>query len=51
MNIFAIFEERISGVLEALRAEGLLPQDAKRGGFVIESPPSHRHLSKITGRH
>jgi len=43
MNIFAIFEERISGVLEALHAEGILPQDAKRGGFVVEPPPEAAH--------
>jgi arginyl-tRNA synthetase len=43
MNIFAIFEERIGGVLEALRAEGILPQDAKPGGFVVEPPPEAAH--------
>src|SRR5215468_9573323 len=43
MNIFAIFEERIRGVLEALQAEGTLPQDAKRGGFVVEPPPEAAH--------
>jgi arginyl-tRNA synthetase len=43
MNIFAIFEERIRAVLEALRAEGVLPQDAKHGGFAVEPPPEAGH--------
>jgi arginyl-tRNA synthetase len=35
MNVFAIFEERIRGILEALRAEGILPHEAKPG--IIEA--------------
>jgi arginyl-tRNA synthetase len=43
MNIFAIFEDRIRGVLEELRAEGILPSDSKRGGFVVEPPREAAH--------
>ncbi len=43
MNIFAIFENRIRGVLEALRDEGLLPGDAKLDGFVVEPPREAQH--------
>jgi arginyl-tRNA synthetase len=43
MNIFAIFEERIHSILEALRADGFLPQDAKLGGFAVEPPPDAAH--------
>ena len=43
MNIFAIFDERIRGALEALRSEGLLPADAKLDGFVVEPPREAAH--------
>ena len=43
MNIFAIFEERIRGALEALRSEGVLPADAKLDGFVVEPPREASH--------
>ncbi len=43
MNIFAIFEERIRGTLEALRSEGVLPADAKLDGFVVEPPRESTH--------
>jgi len=43
MNIFAIFEERIHGALEALRSEGVLPADAKLDGFVVEPPREAAH--------
>jgi arginyl-tRNA synthetase len=43
MNVFAIFEERIRGVLDALRAEGVLPQDIKPGGLVVEPPREAAH--------
>jgi arginyl-tRNA synthetase len=43
MNIFAIFEERIRGVLEGLRDEGALPADIKLEGFVVEPPREAAH--------
>ncbi|MBI4724199.1 MAG: arginine--tRNA ligase, partial [Rhodomicrobium sp.] len=43
MNIFAIFEERIRGVLNELRAEGVLPEDVKAAGFVVEPPREAAH--------
>ncbi len=43
MNIFAIFEDRIRGVLEELRAEGVLPDDAKTNGFAVEPPREAAH--------
>jgi arginyl-tRNA synthetase len=43
MNVFAIFEERIRGVLGDLRSEGLLPGDAKLDGFVVEPPREAVH--------
>ena len=44
MNIFAIFEDRIRGILEQLRAEGVLPGDAKSGPlFVVEPPRESAH--------
>ncbi len=43
MNIFAIFEERIRGVLTALRVEGVLPTYAKLDGFVVEPPREAAH--------
>ena len=43
MNIFAIFEERIRSVLEALRSEGVLTADAKLDGFVVEPPREAAH--------
>ncbi len=43
MNIFAIFENRIRVVLEALRDEGILPGDAKLDGFVVEPPREAQH--------
>ncbi len=43
MNIFAIFEDRIRGILEQLRAEGGLPGDVKMTGFVVEPPREAAH--------
>jgi arginyl-tRNA synthetase len=43
MNIFAIFEDRIRGVLDELRSEGVLPQDVKTAGFVVEPPREAAH--------
>jgi arginyl-tRNA synthetase len=43
MNIFAIFEQRIRGVLSELRDEGILPPDAKLDGFVVEPPRDAAH--------
>ncbi|MGO8954657.1 MAG: arginine--tRNA ligase [Rhodomicrobium sp.] len=43
MNIFAIFEDRIRSVLEKLRADGVLPADAKLDGFVVEPPREAAH--------
>jgi arginyl-tRNA synthetase len=43
MNLFAGFEERIRTVIEDLCAEGVLPQDSKRGGFVAEPPHEAAH--------
>ncbi len=43
MNIFTIFEKRIRGVLEDLRAGGVLPSDAKLDGFVVEPPREAAH--------
>ncbi len=43
MNIFSLFEARVLAVLEAMRAEGLLPADAKLTGFVIEPPREAAH--------
>ncbi len=43
MNIFALFEERIRGVLSELRAEGLLPADIELSGFVVEPPREAAH--------
>lgn len=43
MNIFAIFEERVRGVLGELRQEGILPEDAKLDGFVVEPPRDAAH--------
>jgi arginyl-tRNA synthetase len=43
MNIFAIFEDRIRGILEDLRSEGALPADAKLNGFVAEPPREAAH--------
>ena len=43
MNIFTIFEDRIRGVLESLRDEGVLPADAKLDGFVVEPPREAAH--------
>ena len=60
MNIFAIFEERILGALETLRSEGVLPAEAKLGGFVVEPPREAAHgdlatnaamvLAKLAGK-
>jgi arginyl-tRNA synthetase len=43
MNVFAIFEERIGSVLEALRAEAILPQETQHSGFIVEPPPDAAH--------
>ncbi|MGA9764345.1 MAG: arginine--tRNA ligase [Rhodomicrobium sp.] len=43
MNIFAIFEDRIRGVLDQLRSEGILPNDVKTAGFVVEPPREAAH--------
>jgi len=43
MNIFAIFEDRIRGVLEQLRSEGILPDDVKTASFVVEPPREAAH--------
>ena len=43
MNVFAIFEDRIRGILEDLRGEGALPADAKLNGFVAEPPREAAH--------
>ncbi len=43
MNIFAIFEDRIRGVLEQLRSEGILPGDLKTASFVVEPPREAAH--------
>jgi arginyl-tRNA synthetase len=43
MNIFAIFEDRIRGVLEELRSDGILPSDSKLDGFVVEPPREAAH--------
>ena len=43
MNVFAIFEDRIRGVLEELRDEGVLPAGAKVDGFVAEPPREATH--------
>ncbi len=43
MNIFAIFEDRIRGVLDQLRSEGILPDDVKTAGFVVEPPREAAH--------
>ncbi len=43
MNIFAIFEDRIRGVLDGLRTEGILPDDLKTAGFVVEPPREAAH--------
>jgi arginyl-tRNA synthetase len=43
MNIFAIFEDRIRGVLEELRADGTLPSDSRLDGFLVEPPREAAH--------
>ncbi len=43
MNIFAIFEKRIRGVLEELLSEGVLPREMKLDGFVVEPPREASH--------
>ncbi len=43
MNMFAIFEDRIRGVLESLRDEGALPADITLGGFAVEPPREAAH--------
>ncbi|MGC2629378.1 MAG: arginine--tRNA ligase [Rhodomicrobium sp.] len=43
MNIFAIFEDRIRGVLDQLRSEGILPNDVKTASFVVEPPREAAH--------
>src|SRR5208282_6673208 len=43
MNIFTIFEDRIRGILDELRSEGVLPQDVKTSGFVVEPPREAAH--------
>lgn len=43
MNIFAIFEDRICGVLNQLSGEGVLPSDAKTASFVVEPPRDAAH--------
>jgi arginyl-tRNA synthetase len=43
MNIFALFEERIRDALDELRAEGILPSDARLDGFVAEPPRDSAH--------
>ncbi len=43
MNIFTIFEDRIRGTLEELRADGVLPGDVNISGFAVEPPREAAH--------
>ena len=43
MNVFAIFEDRIRGILEELCAGGILPAGTKVSGFVVEPPRETTH--------
>ncbi len=43
MNIFAIFEDRIRGTLDELRADGVLPDDVNIAGFAVEPPREAAH--------
>ena len=43
MNVFAIFEDRIRGILEELCAGGILPAGTKVSGFVVEPPREATH--------
>jgi arginyl-tRNA synthetase len=43
MNIFAIFEDRIRGVLTGMREAGELPPDAKLDSILVEPPREAAH--------
>ena len=43
MNMFTTFENRIRAVLSSLQREGVLAEDAKLDGFVVEPPRDAAH--------